>query len=298
MKLGDKIKKARIEAKMTQKELADGKITRNMLSQIENGKATPSVSTLNHITDKLGLPGGYFFTNADDEISFKKSLYISEIKDAYIKKNYLDTLSLCQTHYEKEDDELLLIAAESALMLGISKYNDSQLDLSSDYLAQALRYSKECRYSTEWIKNSASKYTDLIRDIVYIPNEQSDDISSSSTHIFEQQLVYYKIAKMIDSDDVDSAAVLIRNKELTDTAYLLHVKAKLEIKRKNYITALSYLHTIISEHDISNIDSILLFKIYNDLELCYKETEDYQNAYIYSEQKNELLEKITLPTGK
>ena len=60
MKLGDKIKKARIEAKMTQKELADGKITRNMLSQIENGKATPSVSTLNHITDKLGLPGGYF----------------------------------------------------------------------------------------------------------------------------------------------------------------------------------------------------------------------------------------------
>ena len=103
MKLGDKIKKARIEAKMTQKELADGKITRNMLSQIENGKATPSVSTLNHITDKLGLPGGYFFADANDEISFKKSLYISDIKDVYLKKNYSDALTLCQAHYVKED---------------------------------------------------------------------------------------------------------------------------------------------------------------------------------------------------
>lgn len=298
MKLGDKIKKARIEAKMTQKELADGKITRNMLSQIENGKATPSVSTLNHITDKLGLPGGYFFADANDEISFKKSLYISDIKDVYLKKNYSDALTLCQAHYEKEDDELLLIAAESALMLGISKYNDGQLDLSSDYLAQALKYSKECRYSTEWIKSSASKYINLIREIVYLPGDVNDDTDSLSSPEFEQQLVYYKIAKMIDSGDNDSAMILVRNKELTDPIYLLHVKAKLDIKHGNYITALSYLHTIISEHDVSTIDSVLLFKIYSDLELCYKETEDYQNAYVYSEQKNELLEKITLPTGK
>lgn len=298
MKLGEKIKKARIEAKMTQKELVCGKITRNMLSQIENGKATPSVSTLNHITGKLGLPCGYFFADADDEISFKKALYISDIKDAYLKKNYLDALRLCRKHYTKEDDELLLIAAESALILGVSKYNDGQLDLSSNYLAEALKYSKDCNYSTEWIKKSAAKYTDLIREIAYLPREQSEDFDNSYTPLFEQQLSYYRIAKMLDSGNTDSAMILIQEKYLTDDVYLLHIKAKIEIKRENYATALTHLHEIINDHDVSTLDSVLLFRIYSDLELCYKETEDYQNAYIYSENKNELLEKITLPTGK
>ncbi len=298
MKLGEKIKKARIEAKMTQKELADGKITRNMLSQIENGKATPSVSTLNHITDKLGLPGGYFFADADDEISFKKALYISDIKSAYLKKRYQRALELCREHYTKEDDELLLIAAESALMLGISKYNDGQLDLSSEYLAEAREYAKICGYSTEWIKKAAEKYTDLIREIAYLPREQSEDFDNADAPSFEQQLIYYKIAKMIDSGNTDSALILIRDRYITDAVYLLHIKAKVEIKHEDYTAALTYLHEIINEHDVSDLDSVLLFRIYSDLELCYKETEDYQNAYVYSEQKNELLEKITLPAGK
>ena len=104
------------------------------------------------------------------------------------------------------------------------------------------------------------------------------------------------------NDSSDNTKLVIALKNVMNDSYIhdisVKIRSQLEIKRKNYITALSYLHTIISEHDISNIDSILLFKIYSDLELCYKETEDYQNAYIYSEQKNELLEKITLPTGK
>lgn len=298
MNLGEKIKKARIEAKMTQKELSDGKITRNMLSQIENGKATPSVSTLNHITERLGLPGGYFFADADDEISFKKALYISDIKAAYLKKHYQRALDLCREYYTKEDDELLLIAAESALMLGISKYNDGQLDLSSDYLIEARVYAGDCGYSTEWIEKSVSNYIDLIREIAYLPLSQNSDADSIKELPFEQQLTYYKIAKIIDSGNTDSALALIRSGELADGVYLLHIKAKIEIKHENYIRALTYLHEILSEHDISDIDSVFLFRIYGDLELCYKETEDYQNAYVYSEQKNELLGKISLPTGK
>ena len=103
---------------------------------------------------------------------------------------------------------------------------------------------------------------------------------------------------MIDSGNSDSAMILIRDGNIANPVYFLHIKAKLEIKQENYITALEHLNEIINEYDVSTFDSILLFRIYSDLELCYKETEDYQNAYVYSEQKNELLEKITLPTGK
>ena len=42
MNLGEKIKNLRISKNITQSALSGAKITRNMLSQIENGKAMPS----------------------------------------------------------------------------------------------------------------------------------------------------------------------------------------------------------------------------------------------------------------
>lgn len=45
--LGKRIKEARLAKKMTQSEVVGDFITRNMLSQIESGSATPSVKPLN-----------------------------------------------------------------------------------------------------------------------------------------------------------------------------------------------------------------------------------------------------------
>ena len=44
--LGRRIKEARIAKKMTQSQVVGTFITRNMLSQIENGNALPSITTL------------------------------------------------------------------------------------------------------------------------------------------------------------------------------------------------------------------------------------------------------------
>ena len=43
MELGEKLRLARLEAGMTQRQLCGDEITRNMLSQIENGTARPSM---------------------------------------------------------------------------------------------------------------------------------------------------------------------------------------------------------------------------------------------------------------
>ena len=47
--LGKRIKEARLAKKMTQSEVVGDFITRNMLSQIESGSATPSVKTLEYL---------------------------------------------------------------------------------------------------------------------------------------------------------------------------------------------------------------------------------------------------------
>ncbi len=54
--LGKKIKEARIARKMTQSEVVGDFITRNMLSQIENGTATPSIKTLEYLSCVLDVP--------------------------------------------------------------------------------------------------------------------------------------------------------------------------------------------------------------------------------------------------
>lgn len=60
MELGEKLKQARLEAGLSQRQLCGEEITRNMLSQIENGSAHPSVSTLRYLSRRLGKPLSYF----------------------------------------------------------------------------------------------------------------------------------------------------------------------------------------------------------------------------------------------
>lgn len=60
MTLGEKIRAARQEAGLSQRQLCDGSITRNMLSQIENGAARPSMATLQLLSQRLGKTVSYF----------------------------------------------------------------------------------------------------------------------------------------------------------------------------------------------------------------------------------------------
>ncbi|MDD8000783.1 helix-turn-helix domain-containing protein [Bacillus cereus] len=66
--LGEKIKTLRKEKKLTQTELAGSELTKSMLSQIENGKATPSMKTLQYIAEKLGCETSFLLEEDDDEI--------------------------------------------------------------------------------------------------------------------------------------------------------------------------------------------------------------------------------------
>ena len=56
VELGKRIREARLFRKMTQSELAGDAITRNMLSLIESGTASPSVKTLQYLAERLGVP--------------------------------------------------------------------------------------------------------------------------------------------------------------------------------------------------------------------------------------------------
>ena len=67
IKIGNRIRELRQKKGLTQKELAGEHITRNMLSLIESGTASPSLTTLCYLSEKLEVPIGYFFTHTPEE---------------------------------------------------------------------------------------------------------------------------------------------------------------------------------------------------------------------------------------
>ena len=60
MELGEKLLLARQEAGLSQRQLCEGIVTRNMLSQIEHGTARPSMDTLRQFAQRLEKPVSYF----------------------------------------------------------------------------------------------------------------------------------------------------------------------------------------------------------------------------------------------
>ncbi|MBG9612595.1 helix-turn-helix domain-containing protein [Bacillus cereus] len=66
--LGEKIKALRKDKKLTQTALAGSELTKSMLSQIENGKATPSMKTLQYIAEKLECETSFLLEEDEEEI--------------------------------------------------------------------------------------------------------------------------------------------------------------------------------------------------------------------------------------
>lgn len=64
LNLGGKLRAARIGQNLSLRELAaKAEVSASLLSQIENGKANPSVRSLHSIADALSMPIDYFFPN-------------------------------------------------------------------------------------------------------------------------------------------------------------------------------------------------------------------------------------------
>lgn len=80
MELGQKLRQARLEAGLSQRELCGDTITRNMLSQIENGVVSPSIATLRILAQRLDRPMGFFL---DEEAMSAGREQLDRAWDAY-----------------------------------------------------------------------------------------------------------------------------------------------------------------------------------------------------------------------
>ena len=131
MTLGEKLKKARLERGLTQSQVCGEHITRNMLSQLENDLASPSVRTLEHLADALGVSVGWLLESdpVREKLDEARQLYRGgAYKECFLLLNCADNIG----------DEGVLLFIRSALQVCEAALADGRLR-EAEQVAAALR---------------------------------------------------------------------------------------------------------------------------------------------------------------
>lgn len=156
--LGKRIKEARLAKKMTQAEVVGDFITRNMLSQIESGLASPSVKTLEYLSRVLEVPLDSLMPSPDEQESEADDLSLyAEIKRDYSEGDYLKIINADNFPKAFEDECSALKAASSfETAKKLSECDDvSSLQKAVDLARSAAELADEGIFANKAVKTSA-----------------------------------------------------------------------------------------------------------------------------------------------
>lgn len=288
MTLGQKVREVRLNMKMTQKELAGDFITRNMLSQIENEQATPSMKTMEHIAKQLGKPIGYFLDENHEDSSL--STIITNLMVLNEKKDYEASVALIEEQITKNP-----LYMKKGLMINI--YMNSYMRLGKKYM-DAGQYI-EAKTCFEKLLRFESDL--LLEDDIYLYKvyEQLAEVNAYIPNIETAKLYYQKgkklMYKLLASREVQSLYIhLIEGdyKELMDKVGKINIENydEYSLARYNMIVgsayynedrakeAIDYFNKSIGYYEREGFRSITAM-IYEKLSRCYSKIDDYKSAY-------------------
>lgn len=276
MTIGEKIKQARLSLGITQSNLGGKVVTKNMISLIESDKATPSFDTLMHICKELKLPIGYLLGDTTSLFFYKKAESIAMIHSLYSEKSFDRCIALISS-LQETDNELEYISANCYFEIGIFYYKRGSFNQAKDNLTKALEHSKKTIFDTERIELTAPLYLAVCTNF----NAPLLEFDSS---MFEKRLDNYLEADLYHYLTLDSEY------KFRHIPYLNHMEAKRLIHERKYKDALDILLEIEATRGNYDYDAFFMFSVYSDIDNCYKNLYDFENAYRYSSKRISLIE--------
>lgn len=281
MTLGEKLRQTRLERGMTQSQVAGDHITRNMLSQLENDSASPSVRTLEYLASVLDVSVGWLLGDQEEASGARESA--EQARGLFRAKAYQACLDLLQAHPEAqgEEERLLLLrcalqcawealgachtqTAEELAKLAAAACAGSLYAAPSDLAAANLILAR-CALAR---KGDAEAYVQTFQDACKdLGLEEGRHLLLARYHLSQQhaQAAERELWSMLDlSQKVKAEYFLLRG--------------KLEMQKERYRDAVLYLRQA-EQEPLSLLQQKELFAL---LEQCYREQEDYKLAYTYA----------------
>ena len=279
--LGKKIKDLRLQKNMTQAELAGDTITRNMLSQIENGSAQPSVTTIMELAEKLDTPTEYFFSQTIDLPTLRKLDAIGKIRKLYGAGDYGKVISRLES-LDGWDDETEYLFVKASYGKGMLLYREGFLSSAADCLEKALAHARNTIYADECFLSVVFKYLRVIARVL----GREIDAYTAEGEIWMADIAY-----------IEAIFGEHSNFSYGDTHpfHAKHLAVRKEMLREgtaqNRETMISVLKQILRQTEESQ-EAILRYYILSDLELLAKEIGDYKCAYECASERLHLAEKM------
>jgi len=284
MSLGTRIKDARVQRGMTQKQLVGDRITRNMLSKIENGSATPSMRTLEYLAAQLELPMSYFLqdTSYSDGTSPDG---LDEMRAAYRNGEYvrcIELLEAAQIPATTDEGYLLhtraaIAAAREAVRTGDFEAAKGYADMADYYNKETLYYSAETDAEMSLILAECSLELDLSEF-----QENAEEFARNVRSIlFEDRYALARAEYLLKTGDAAGAGKVLADMaepEPEFRAKQLYLRARV-LEDTGRPGALELLR---QAEPLAGVDTRLLKDIYARLETLYLAAEDYKQAHHYA----------------
>ena len=294
MNIGERIRELRISKLMTQADLAGDRITRNMLSCIENGSANPSLSTIVYIAGRLGVPAGFLLADQGDEMAYRKMSNLSNIKKAYTTGDVQSCRSLCLSGCPEPDDEISLLLANCDTGIAVEEFWSGRLRSSCRFFDEALNYAEKTIYSTDAIEAEIRvyfRYMERISHTLYSDVLDEEKVLTVKSNSAVAQ--YLDALYALDQGDASLAERIISAaaEAAENSFFKAHLQICLLINEKDFKHAQKALLQLLQDGN-APLNKIELLTVLEALELCCRENEDYKNAYRFASEKVELLEQL------
>lgn len=163
--LGRRFREARLAKHMTQSEVVGTFITRNMLSQIESGNASPSIRTLEYLSEVLEIPLSELIDNTDNAEA-EEHPYLN-LKQLFMAEHYHEVCLSIKEYLQESHpfyDECCAMYSRSCLALGTQAYEKKDYRKAFDLAKDANQYAQLGCYASRDIKTKALLLMDSITE--------------------------------------------------------------------------------------------------------------------------------------
>lgn len=296
MTLGQKVKEARIHQKLTQKELAGDFITRNMLSQIENDIATPSIKTMEYLAGVLGKPVSYFIDNKHPKL--QESELVEEVMTLYDDQQFEVCIDKLEVYFAENPQNankhfIKNIYVNCCLQAAKSAKEHVDYAKSKSYYEKILTYETDLLFHDD--ANLYSIYSELSE-----MNARLDTVEDSKAYeVKASKLVNKMIANQIIQGmyiafvegKYDKVIEKISSFDIKDLdnhnkgRYYMMIGSAYYYLEK-YEEAIKNLEKAVPYYKKGTYNSVITM-IYEDLSKCYSNLDDYKKAYEYLQKSKE-----------
>ena len=264
MELGQRLKQARLDAGMSQRQLCGDTITRNMLSQIENGTARPSMETLRYLAARLEKPMGYFLE--EQAVTSPNQNIMAKAREIFTwdPAGAREVLEAYRQPDDVFDAEYHLLQALCALELARKALRQGRNAYALTLLEEAGSYGKVTPYYTQ----------ELERSRLLLCFEARPELAAQLVDRLPDPMPEILLRAMAETDPVRQGKIL--DSAPAQGPQWHWQRARVYMAQKNYARAIDHLEQCDKTR-----------QVYEKLEFCCKELEDYKGAYFYAVKARE-----------